>query len=328
MRKGKGIMAMMSAEERQAFIEEHYDLSVTYDAPPEDELQHSECHFDEDNEMVTGLSDEQRRQKRVDLCGRVHVNSLSPKTGMLTSMIFYCHEFRVCPICKKVRMTEVSSALTMLAYDSGGKLVYSKLDEEKATALRKKLSAENYKSYPMSDGDCFLIFDPKVEGKEVNAEDYGAKQFLPNILKEVDMEKIAITPKGKCISGKVAKKFEERKIAKSPPAPSEEESVTVYVEEIHTDQSDSEPIWKEAWRLTLVDTHDFDPQTEEDLQKCVNRRLEAFKKHYIDLGGNVFFIITKKMKVKLSQINWQMALKYLDLSEENGFSPPVKRKAA
>lgn len=237
-----------------------------------------------------------RRNQRLHDCGKWGYY-FDPHTGKQSGFVYSCDLFRECPICRKKRANREKKWMFQANDREKENFVFVRVDDAyEANRLLRGVGKKQYVRYPQQDGSEVIFLhgelSDKVDGEEVTHD----------FLRELDWETIVTTPEGRNKSGAMH----------SPPSPKNPEKFQIIEIQQFIPSAPVELV-DEAMRYAISQTLDLLPEDALEVRDGINQRTNLAI-DYLRKRGHSVNTYKKKIKVILSQINWQ---KYVEVSDIN-----------
>ena len=245
---------------------------------------YQEWNYNELNKIDREKEKEEKRKKRIDDCGSWSY-WFDPHTGKRQSYVFRCQMFRECEVCLRERAEQEQERLQDKMIDDKPMRWSIVQDGEIKKVLRNTgAKKEDYVCYPLKDGTHLLI----TSGLDISCSETVTFSWIT----KQDWTNISDTPIGRNKSGTLT----------VPPVPEdEEESSIVEIEMFITNASST--LVNTIMDEIVEETFDMNPETVEDVERCLTIRTSKVTKQLKDLGHSVT-IYYRNFKVIHSDISW------------------------
>jgi len=241
-----------------------------------------------------GLYVEARIADRLARCGSF-CHGINPATGEPRAFRYQCGLFHICPHCAKDRADAEKTLVINLA---GGFAPFRELtlSEDEARKFirnfRENKDSFTYRRYPQEDGSVVILHtNPELAGEMTNVN-------------ALDWETLVKTPQGKNMSGKT-----NSKPAKQVSSQDDDNGKVIVCESISAERPflmsryRFEELMVESWEFAVMKTAHLAPDIE-TLELCMQARMDAFRLQLDNAGLPVVFSVSKRQRVRDSQINW------------------------
>jgi len=234
---------------------------------------------------VDGLKPSETREayaQRISECGTWMSRSFRPQTGAFAASPSFCYRWRErfglwCERCLTDRMVRVKKKI-MAAYRGARALHYVRLNHNEAKQVLKGIGRDQYQRYPfqeLDDGGNIVLVDFIVADKQYIGHIPTAKPLTREEVDYVNYRALASTPEEYRTSGTLGvpkAKKSTRSIVQAP---------NIVVDHSRTS--------KDAEKTALFRTYSFtasmNPQTLDEVEDCLDRRMSIFVRELKKAGG-------------------------------------------
>lgn len=241
---------------------------------------------------------EEEIKDKINHCRSVWKHSFSKENGTRQSKPYLCRIFHsdygFCPNCLNQRIWELQKRTSSAASVSGESLFFLDTNLDERETLSRRLGKDNYIACPLSDDKVRFIYQAEQPLDE--------SVKLPDISDSAFWKETAMSPIGKNMSGNLGKTTatttndsEEDEGAKK----NTEINITEVVITGLTSKED-----ESAAREAYLETMDLDPQTPEEVEGALKKRMQAYIKAAVRRGGTVKFTEIVTQKISTSKIKW------------------------
>lgn len=239
-----------------------------------------------DAQPTAVLEAQQKRAKRVANCGRPG-KQIEPSSGMYKAVHFYCGVHTQCERCLNYRAVQFRSELSRALVDDQQVHIY-RMDADEADTFVRHMARLHYMRYPGAEQDTVVVRADVVQEFELEAGEVLSSTNVDSF----DWQSIANTPEGRKISGNLDN------IRKAPST----EGTTIRTFTLISGAP--EDLTSQALRQSIEETEGLNPQTAEDLEEAIYRRMSRAMNLILEEG---YAAVMHMSHAKLSpniQLKW------------------------
>lgn len=247
---------------------------------------------------------EEEIKEKIAYCRASWKSFYEPNNGKRQTKPFLCRifhsEYGHCPHCLEQRTFSITKRVVESMTDAhkvNEQVYYEDVDISERGNYARKYGKDNYIACPISE-DVIRVFYQAPQPGNQQAKEVSTSMPM-SFWKET-----AMSPVGKNMSGNMGK-------LKSTPDVEPSEATEINVTEVvitGLTRQEEESANKEA----LLETIDMQPITPEEVEECLQKRIQAFMRAVVRRGGAVKYVEVIKHKLCASDIKWATGKELLE----------------